>query len=230
MDIKYCISLIPEFIKKFPYTLEMILIGFIFGTLLAVVITIVRIRKIPVLAPVLEVYVSFIRCIPSVLLLYLIYYGTPVFFQKYLNINLYNFNKLFFACISLVLFNGGHISEIFRAAYNSLDGDQIKLSKSMGYSSFETVYHVIAPQVLKIAIPDLGNAAQNIMKDSALFYTIGIIDIMGLANIFVGNNFGIRQTEIYVGVALVYWFCSILIIRLTAFFQKTFDKGELKDA
>ncbi len=61
------------------------------------------------------------------------------------------------------------------------------------------------------AIPDLGSAAIDLLKDSSLLFTIGIVDTMGLASILVSNNFGIHQADIYLAVALVYWVATLLI-------------------
>lgn len=211
MDFAYTIQLIPVFLERLPFTLGAIALGFSFGFVLALLVTLGRINRIPVLSPVLDLYVSFIRCIPSVLLLFLVYYGLPFIAGLLFSVDMDSMAKIFFGVFSLILFNGGRISEILRAAFLSVPKEQSELADSLGYSRLQKLWHVVMSQAIPIAIPDLGNALIDVMKDTSLFFTIGIVDMMGTADIYVGNNYGVKQAEIYLSVACVYWLCSLIL-------------------
>lgn len=229
MDVAYIIELFPVFLQKLPFTLEIIAAGFVFGFVLAFFITLGRINKVPVIAQILDLYVSFIRCIPSILLLFLVYYGLPVFLKNIFSIDLYQVDRFYFGILSLILFNGGQMSEILRAAFLAVDEEQTHLADSLGYTYLQKLHRVIIPQGIRVALPDLKNALINVMKDSALLFTIGIIDMMGLADIYIGNNYGIRQAEIYIAVASVYWICSLLLEGIAKLVEIGLSKEGLDD-
>lgn len=220
LDIRYTLEMLPLFLEKVPYTLGIVALCFVLGFSLAFFITLGRVNRIPAVSGLLELYVSFIRCIPSVLLLFLVYYGAPVAIEFIFSVRVDNVEKIFFGMLSIILFNGGHMSEILRAAFLSMEKEQLELADSLNYTYLQKLRHVILPQAIPVAIPDLGNALINIMKDTALFFTIGIIDMMGLAEIYIANHYGIRQAEIYLAVALVYWLCSLALTGTVRFFER----------
>lgn len=220
MDFQYILRLLPAFLEKIPFTLGVIFLSFSLGFLLAFAITLGRISRIPVLPQALGVYVSFIRCIPSILLLFLVYYGLPYATDLLFSVKLGGTDKLTFGILSLALFNGGWISEILRAAILQVDKAQTELADSFGYTGAQKLFRVILPQAVAVSVPDLGNALINIMKDTALFFTIGIVDMMGLAEIRIANSYGIKQAEIYIAVGIVYWLCSILLTILIKYCER----------
>lgn len=211
MDFQYITQFIPQLAVKLPVTIAMVAVCYVLGFLLAFIIFLGRISHHAALRAVLETYVSFVRCVPIVLLLFLVYYGMPQLIVQTTGIDIGSWSKFVFAGITLVLFNGGWISEIFRSAYDALPKEQSQLALSLGYSRFQNWTRVIIPQMIGTAIPDLGSAAIDLLKDSSLLFTIGIVDTMGLASILVSNNFGIHQADIYLAVALVYWVATLLI-------------------
>ena len=68
-----------------------------------------------------------------------------------------------------------------------------------------------------IALPNFGNSVINLMKESALAYTIGLIDLLGKTNLILAQNYGAYGVELYISCLLIYWGLSILIER--AFLQ-----------
>jgi L-cystine transport system permease protein len=218
---------LPVFIGKIPFTLGIIFLSFSLGFLLAFLITLGRINRIPVLSQLLDGYVSFIRCIPSVLLLFLVYYGLPYIADALFHVRLEDVQKITFGVISLALFNGGWISEILRASMQTIGREQSELADSLGYSYFLKLFRVILPQALLIALPDLGNAVINIMKDTALFFTIGIVDMMGLAEIVIANHYGVKQAEIYIAVGIAYWICSVILTLIIKYFERRGRKSRM---
>ncbi|MCI1859164.1 MAG: amino acid ABC transporter permease [Sporolactobacillus sp.] len=224
MDIVYVVHFIPLLARQLPYTLSIIVAVALCGTSLAFIITVLRIRRVRVISQFLEVYISFVRCIPSILLLFLVYYGLP-YLTSLAGNDAMVANKTFYAVLSLTLFNGGYMSEVMRPAYLSVERDQWETADSLGYNYLQKLIHIIIPQALPVALPEFGNALINIMKDTSLLFTIGIVDITGQANIYVDNNYGIRQTEIYLAAAAVYWACALFLAALIKLMEKICNKN-----
>lgn len=210
MDFAYVLTLLPAFLLKLPYTLLIVVGCYAAAFVLAFLILQARVDRIPVLSPILDVYVSFVRCEPIVLLLFLIYFGLPQLLGTF-GIDITSLSKTTFACATLIFFNAGWLSEILRGAYLSVTPDQFELADSLGYSKGQLWRRTLLPQIIGIAIPDLGNAAVDLLKDTSLLFTIGVVDMMGLASIKVANNYGVKQSEVYLAVALIYWLAALLI-------------------
>lgn len=210
MDFAYVLTLLPAFLLKLPYTLLIVVGCYAAAFVLAFLILRARVDRIPVLSPILDVYVSFVRCEPIVLLLFLIYFGLPQLLGTF-GIDITSLSKTTFACATLIFFNAGWLSEILRGAYLSVTPDQFELADSLGYSKGQLWRRTLLPQIIGIAIPDLGNAAVDLLKDTSLLFTIGVVDMMGLASIKVANNYGVKQSEVYLAVALIYWLAALLI-------------------
>ena len=62
-----------------------------------------------------------------------------------------------------------------------------------------------------IALPNFGNSVINLLKESALAYTIGLIDLLGRTNLIIAKNYGAYGIELYVACLLIYWGLSIII-------------------
>src|SRR4051794_26389713 len=123
MDIGYMIEISPKLISTLPITLSIILASVILGLILSIVITALRIKKIKFLSPILEAYISFMRSIPILLLLFIVYYGFPVFFAL-LNLDINDLSAIVSAMITLIIFNGAYLSEILRPAYLAIEKGQ----------------------------------------------------------------------------------------------------------
>lgn len=64
------------------------------------------------------------------------------------------------------------------------------------------------------------------MKEGALAYTIGLIDVMGKANLIIAGNYNSHALEIYIGLSIIYWILSILIEQFFLKLEKIFSKGK----
>jgi L-cystine transport system permease protein len=92
---------------------------------------------------------------------------------------------------------------------------------------FQSLRRIILPQAFVAALPNLGNAAISLLKDTALAFSIGIIDIMGQVRLILGNNYGIGMFEIYVTISLVYWSMCIVIEIIVSYLEKHLKKGRV---
>lgn len=207
------IEIFPKLISTLPISLSIIVASGILGLVLSILITALRIKRIKFLSPILEAYISFMRSIPILLLLFLVYYGLPVFFSL-LNLNMNNLSTIVSAIITLIIFNGAYFSEILRPAYLAIEKGQHEAADSLGYTTFTKLRKIIIPQVVPIALPGLGNAIIYLIHDTSLVFTIGIVDIMGKANIIMANSYGENKVEVYLTIAIIYWMVSLLSDRL----------------
>lgn len=207
IDFIYVFKVLLKLLKVVPYTVLIAIISGMLGLFLAVIITTIRIKKIKILNQLIGVYISFFRSTPSLIHLFLVYYGFPILLNKVgLDISLWN--KSIFAVLSLVLFSGAYISEILRPAYLAVDRGQHDAADSIGLTGLKKLYRIIIPQALPIALPGLGNALIDIVKDTSLLFVIGLVDIMGKVKLLISSDYGVRKLEVYIAAGIIYWFIT----------------------
>ncbi len=166
-------------------------------------------------------YIYLMRCTPTIVLLFVIYYGLPILIDNCFGVNINNYSKSFFVITTLTLIFSASMAEIIRSSFNAVDIGQYEASLSVGMSKFQAYKRILIPQMIVFAIPNFGNAFITLLKEGALAYTIGLIDIMGEGNLIIARNFGAYALETYIALAIIYWI-------LTFLFDKLFLKTELK--
>lgn len=223
MDFGFILEIFPTLVRALPITIFIIIISGILGFLLAVIVTALRLKRIPVLHQILEAYVSFMRSTPGIIHIFLIYYGLPVLLQA-ININVTNISRVVFSVVALVLYNGAFVSEILRPSYLAVANEQFDASKSIGMTKWQAHKRIIFPQVLPIALPSLSNALIDLLKDTSLLFLIGLVDIMGQAEIIIANTYGVYQLEVYFAVAVIYWILSVLLTSSLGVVEKKTNK------
>ncbi|MFB9860991.1 amino acid ABC transporter permease [Salinicoccus siamensis] len=209
MDVQYMLEILPQFLSVIPITLLIVVLAAVFGFLLSIPVAAARIRRIPALSQLLGAYISFTRSTPILLQLFLFFFGLPVLLQL-IGFDIRNIGPITAATVCLIFFNGAYMSEVLRPAYLAIDKGQHEAAESLGYTPFQKMKRVIIPQMGPIALPGLGNAIIHLIHDSSLVFAIGVVDLMGMATIMSGDTFGMKQVEVFLTVALIYWGISMI--------------------
>ena len=213
----------PQILEGLPVTLELTAVAMVLGIGLGFLIAIAKIRKIPVISQFCSVYLSFVRGVPLMVLLYLSYYGIPLVLrainQEYgTDLNVNSIPAFLFAVVAFVVQETAYESEIIRAALLAIDKKEIEAAKSLGMTSFQTMIRVEIPQALVVALPNFGNEITSLRKGTSLAFLIAVVDIMGKAKIIGGRT--LRYFEAYICTAIICWICCIII----GFFFKWLEK------
>lgn len=219
MDITFMLEILPQFLSVLPITLIIIVVSTVCGFLLSILVVAIRIRKIRLLSPLMGMYISFTRSTPILLQLFLIYYGLPVVLAL-MGVHINDINATTASIITLIIYNGAYMSEVIRPAYLAVERGQHEAADSLGFSSFKKLKRIIIPQVAPIALPGLGNAIIYLIHDTSLVFAIGVVDIMGLANIIISSNYGMNQIEIYLMIAIIYWVISMLSEQIIKYLER----------
>lgn len=211
-------SLIPQVMRqllpKLPITLLVTVVSAAIGLLLGFLIAVIKLRKIPVLTQLASVFVSFMRGTPQLVQLFLSFYGFPILVEwvaKQLGTtaNVNAIPALVYVFIAFGLNEAAYTSETFRAALASVSQHEIEAARSIGLTNAQTMFRIILPSALIVALPNLANSLISLLKATSLAFTVTIIDIMGQTRIIAGAN--LRFFEAYIAVALVYWVICIVI-------------------
>ncbi|SUV03687.1 putative amino acid ABC transporter permease [Priestia megaterium] len=225
-DFHDWLKLLWQVVDKLPLTLFMLGLSLLFSLLLGFVISLIRIQKKPVLSKMATIYLSFMRCTPLLVQLFLVYFGLPQLLLL-VHIDINSWSRITFLVIAFSLHTAAPLSEVIRSAYLSIDKGQFEAAYSIGMNYFQSLRRIILPQAFVAALPNLGNAAISLLKDTALAFSIGIIDIMGQVRLILGNNYGIGMFEIYVTISLIYWSMCIVIEIIVSYLEKHLKKGRV---
>lgn len=223
MDFSFVLEILPSLIQSLPVTIYVFLVALIVSFLWAVIITYFRVRKTPVISQILEAYTSFTRSTPGIVHIFLVYYGLPLLLRT-IGISTDNVSRVTFSIIALVMYTGGFISEILRPSYLAVSSEQHDAAKSIGMTGFQSHMRIIFPQVIPVALPSLGNAWINLLLDTSLLFLIGLVDLMGQAEIIIANTYGVYQFEVYFTVALIYWALSSLLTTGVSALERHYSK------
>lgn len=225
-DFHDWLKLLWQVVDKLPLTLFILGLSLLFSLLLGFVIALIRIQKKPVLSKMATIYLSFMRCTPLLVQLFLVYFGLPQLLLL-VHIDINSWSRITFLVIAFSLHTAAPLSEVIRSAYLSIDKGQFEAAYSIGMNYFQSLRRIILPQAFVAALPNLGNATISLLKDTALAFSIGIIDIMGQVRLILGNNYGIGMFEIYVTISLVYWSMCIVIEIIVSYLEKHLKKGRV---
>lgn len=197
-------------LAKLPNTLLFVVVAWILGLALSVLVTAGRLSHIKWLQRVLAVYVSFVRSIPMILQLFLIYYGLPALLSAF-GIKVSGVSRFTFCVIAFVLYYGAYLSEDLRPAYLAVDQGQRQAAIALGYTPLQTELKVIIPQAVPIAIPALGNEIMNMVHQSSLLFALGVVDIMGEAQQMINQDYSVKPVLVYFIAGLIYWILTLAI-------------------
>ena len=171
------------------------------GLLLGTVIAGIRVGNHRLLKTVVICYVEAIRGTPMLLQVAFFYLGLPYLYRVITGVYL-PVNPLVMGIIAIGLNSAAYLSEVIRAAINSIDKGQWEAGLSLGLDNKKLMNKIILPQAYKRVIPPLVNEFIVLIKDSSLVSTIGVIELMKAAGILTSHYYDLFTPLL--GAALMY--------------------------
>lgn len=209
-DPLFIIEVIPDLLPYLWVTLAVVAGSVVLGTLFGFVLAAAKLSRRRLYRLLGDGYTCVIRCTPAVILLFIVFYGLPKVFLEIFDYDINEFNKMFFVIITFTLLFAAAISEVIRSAYLAIDKGQYEAAVSVGLTPLQAFYRIILPQGTIIALPNFTNSFITLLKEGALAYTIGLIDLLGSGNLIIARNYGSYALEIYLALSAIYWGMAIL--------------------
>jgi L-cystine transport system permease protein len=194
--------MIPELLSAMPLTLAIMFTAMIVGFCLALIATTFRVRRVPVISQLADLYVSYARSVPVVLQLFVAFYGLPLLGAL---VGVPDFLSATVASmVGLSLYHGGYLSEVMRPAYLAVDRGQHDAADSLGYTFRQKITRVVGPQAVHIALPGYGNSIIYLIHNVALVMYIGAADVMATAHLIMERDYNQYQFQTYLVLAVIY--------------------------
>ena len=167
------------------------------GLLLGVLMT----RKNIVLRAVLRVYLEFIRIMPQMVLLFLVFFGTT----RALG---WDLSGELSAIIVFSLWGTAEMGDLVRGALISIPKHQYESAEALGLSKLQTYYYIIIPQTLRRLLPLSINLITRMIKTTSLILMIGVVEVLKVAQQIIEANRSASPNAafgIYLTVLLLYF-------------------------
>lgn len=201
----------------FEVTITAIVVGIVWGTLLAIA----RIGPNKILAKLAAGYVNLFRSVPLVMVILWFYLIVPQGLKAIFGNDIGDI-RLTSALVAFALFEAAYYSEIIRAGIQSVPRGQVSAGLALGMTQGQTMRLILLPQAFRNMTPLLLTQAIILFQDTSLVYVIGLSDFFGTAY-KVGDRDG-RLVELLLFAGAIYFVicfsASLLVKRLQARFVK----------
>lgn len=212
-DIKYVFEVLSVIVKYIPLTLIIAVVSMIFAIIIGLIIALIRNNRVLILDKIVVAYIFFFRSIPTLVELFLIYYGLPQLFPS--------FNKMdamTAAIVGLSLKEAAYLAEIFRAALNSVDKGQLEACLGVGISKINAYRRIILPQAAQNALPGMSNTFISLLKETSLAFTLGLADMFAQGKMMASES--LKFFEAYLAVAIIF----LILIIIFSVVQQLLEK------
>lgn len=222
-DITMVFSNIPEILTYLPITMELAIGAMAASLVLALILALIKIHKVPVLSQIVNLFISVIRGTPVLVQLYVTYFGIPMFLKylAYQNGTEYNANAvppIVYAFVALAVNESAYNAETIRAAIQSVKPGQIEAAVSLGMTSLQTLWRITLPEALTVALPNLGNSFISLIKGTSLAFVCAVVDMTAAGKIIGGRTY--RYFEVYISLALIYWVITIVVEQIIRLLER----------
>ena len=197
-------------------TLLVSVCGLIIGAAIGGLVAWARLSRKRLLGAVGVAYAALFRGLPELLIVYFVYFGsstllteTALFFGHEGFVGVPAFAAGAFA---VGVISGAYQAEVFRAAYLAISKGELEAAVSVGMNLALMARRIILPQVMRFALPGLGNLWQVALKDSSLISVTGLAELMRVSQVGAGSTH--RPFAFYLGGAALYLVMTVLTTRV----------------
>ena len=175
--------------------------------------------KNPVTKAILRIYLEFIRIMPQMVLLFIVFFGTTRVFG-------WNLSGESASVIVFSLWGTAEMSDLVRGALISIPKHQYESSEALGLTNTQTYLYVIIPQTIRRLIPLSINLITRMIKTTSLILMIGVVEVLKVAQQIIEAN---RMTSpngafgVYLTVFLLYFIACWPISMLAKYLEKNWS-------
>ncbi len=228
LDLQFMLDSILPIAAKSWVTIYISLVSMLAATLLAMLCGFIILKNIPVLSQIVKVWNSFIKGIPIIIQLYIVYYALPnilldVCTKLGIAYDIRNQSAVMYAILTLSLNYASYMTDVVISALKSVDPGQIEACWSVGMTTFQGYIKVIIPQAIVVGIPNVGNQFVALMKATSMAYFITVMEVLGKAKQLSAATY--KFFEAYIIAAIVYWILCIISEKLIALLEKKVQIG-----
>jgi len=197
------------FWQGFIVTIKVSSVTLVLAIIFGVLFGMARISRFTLLSDLAFTYVEMVRNIPLLVIIMLVYYGIGAIVPMH---------RFLAAVLALTLFEASFIAEIVRAGIQSIDKGQTWAGRSLGFSSAQTMKHIILPQAIRRIIPALAGQFVTVIKDSSLVSVISLVDITLTGKQVMTTTMAALESITF--IALFYFVLCVVLSFFTKYLER----------
>ncbi len=210
-----------ELLRGAAMTIAVALAAFALGQVFGLLGAMAKLSGNRVLGGIAEVYTTLVRGIPELLVIYLLFFGSGGVIrwfgglfglEGYMEPNAFTIGAL-----AVGLVSGAYSTEVIRGAIQAVPHGQLEAGKALGMRPRQVTFRILLPQMLRFALPGLGNVWQLTLKDTSLISVTALAEIMRTAHLAAGST---RNPFVFYSAA------AVLYLLLTTVSTYAFQRAE----
>ena len=158
-----------------------------------------RVSPVPPLRGAASTYVEVVRNTPLTVHLVLLFFGLPKIGLAW--------SPNVTAIIALSVYTGAFVGEVVRAGINTVGRGQVEAARSIGLGFGRLLVLVVLPQAVRSTVAPLGSVLSALVRNSAVAYTISVLEIMGRSDRLITET--AQPIPVLIGAALAYYTLTI---------------------
>lgn len=166
-----------------------------------------------------NIYTTIFRGLPELLTLFMVFYGLQILIQTALSKIGYEgrveIDAFTAGMIALSVVFSAYCSEVLLSAFQAIPRGQYEAGAALGIRPAKTMVLVVIPQLIRIALPGLGNLWMSLLKDTALVSVVGLADILRETGLAIKST---KEPFLFYGIACLLFL--ILSIISSVFFSR----------
>lgn len=182
----------PSLLHGAWVTLEISVLTLFFGTILGIILALMRDSHYLILSKIAQFYIWIFRGTPLMVQAFLIYFGLP-------NIGI-TMNAMTAGVLSMSLNTGAYVAEIVRSGIHAIDPGQREAAKALGMTWPLEMSRIVAPQAFKICLLPLVNQFIATIKNTSILSAITLTELTREGTLIAYNSF--HYFEPYIAVLL----------------------------
>ncbi|MDE7311496.1 MAG: amino acid ABC transporter permease [Eubacterium sp.] len=178
MDWEVMASYLPLYQDALLLTLKIGWMGVLLAFIIGIVCTVAIHLKAPVLRQIMSFYIELFRNTPLLVQLFFFYFAFPKIGIR--------ISAQFCGSLGLGLLGGAYMAETFRSGLENIAPIQSESAQSLGMDKIQAFWYVILPQAVSSSIPGLLANVIFLLKETSVFSTISLMDLMFTAKDLIG--------------------------------------------
>jgi glutamate/aspartate transport system permease protein len=173
-------------------------------------------RTVPnrLLAGLATAYVEVFRNVPLLVQLFVWYFVVPELLPPSLGTPLKELHptaqQFLAALLCLGFFTGARICEQVRAGIEAQAGGQRAAALALGLTLPQAYRHVLVPMAFRLVVPPLASEMLNLVKNSAVASTIGLLELAAMGRQLV--DYTAQPYEAFLAVTFAYVFVNFIVL------------------
>jgi polar amino acid transport system permease protein/polar amino acid transport system substrate-binding protein len=215
---KYYISLLLQGLLT---TIILAIVAVFLGTMIAVLIALLRMTPNKVIRFAFGAYVEILRGTPVVIQLIIFY---SLFRVPVLLIGDFDISPFIPGMFTLFINSSAYMAEVIRAGINSIDKGQWEASRSLGMTYSMTFWKIIFPQAIKNILPALGNEFVTLIKETSVLMYSGVAELTYQATMIKSQTYGFMES--YLVAAACYFMLTYPTSKLMQRLERRLRKAD----